>query len=434
MLSINNDLHWIPEEKNEAISAGKLVDSDRRNRFGKIFDSKKVLTGVDWTIALTVLSPLCILYWRGTWQLLDIYVVIPDTYIKYPSGYISLAIGYLLTFLSNATQRPVSNIICNKRNHVIVRVFVSRIYTLIFAFGLVNLWRGVWQLLDEYFTNSWYSGAGSAVVGCWALASLRTLRNISAPPVIINTDVMDSDYTASPTMFQTLSTKKSTWFFLLDVGFSVIIVGSLVVFVWRGLWVVEDRLLYPDSNALSCWMSLAIGYTIVFMAYLLQKPSATLSKKLSSNLIRVLFEDLFYLFASFGAITMWRGVWLFADVYIWPDDREISNWITSLFGMIGLIVLGAGNTMLAKGVVIDGGIKDGTGCIFNTEYLRKFFKEDQLEMIRKMDVAGGGKSTPADKMTPVESSQTSKLINELNHQTNTQNNVTEVIIERETVM
>lgn len=45
-------------------------------------------------------------------------------------------------------------------------------------------------------------------------------------------------------------------FYFLDCAFSVLVIGTLVVFVWRSLWVMCDLLIYPDEPSLSALGSL----------------------------------------------------------------------------------------------------------------------------------------------------------------------------------
>lgn len=44
--------------------------------------------------------------------------------------------------------------------------------------------------------------------------------------------------------------------YVLDCLFSVLVVGSLVVFAWRGIWVFLDIMIYPDNKTLSALSSL----------------------------------------------------------------------------------------------------------------------------------------------------------------------------------
>lgn len=48
---------------------------------------------------------------------------------------------------------------------------------------------------------------------------------------------------------------KEPGLYVLDCMFSVLVIGSLVVFVWRGLWVLLDLQLFPEDHALSAWAS-----------------------------------------------------------------------------------------------------------------------------------------------------------------------------------
>lgn len=119
-----------------------------------------------------------------------------------------------------------------------------------------------------------------------------------------------------------LQTKKSVVVVIVDIILSVIIVGSLVAFVWRGLWTALDVFLFPDSKVTSMWSSLAIGHGIVLLAYGLQYQMANVSRRLKRNVERIIWEDIFIFVASIGGINVWRGLWMFADVYILPGTRN----------------------------------------------------------------------------------------------------------------
>jgi len=49
---------------------------------------------------------------------------------------------------------------------------------------------------------------------------------------------------------------KETSLYVLDCLFSVLIVGTLVVFVWRGVWTILDLYLYPHQQDCSAWASM----------------------------------------------------------------------------------------------------------------------------------------------------------------------------------
>lgn len=53
---------------------------------------------------------------------------------------------------------------------------------------------------------------------------------------------------------------EQTTLYVLDCIFSVLIVGTLVVFVWRGAWVMLDVFLFPKQDSLSAWASLVSDF------------------------------------------------------------------------------------------------------------------------------------------------------------------------------
>jgi len=51
-----------------------------------------------------------------------------------------------------------------------------------------------------------------------------------------------------------------SWLYVLDSFFSVCIIGSLVVIVWRGVWSLMDDYLYPDDYHTSAILSLVMYF------------------------------------------------------------------------------------------------------------------------------------------------------------------------------
>nr|CAD7414421.1 unnamed protein product [Timema poppensis] len=61
-------------------------------------------------------------------------------------------------------------------------------------------------------------------------------------------------------LFTELLGEKETSLYVLDCVFSVTVIGSLVVFVWRGAWTILDIYLLPSSPDLSAWGSLILKF------------------------------------------------------------------------------------------------------------------------------------------------------------------------------
>ena len=161
---------------------------------GVICDSLFCL--IDSSLAIFVFAPLVVGYWRGCWQLMDIFLFPQNAYLSlYSSIAIGLGFGVFFGLAQNCLARsfPVG-----RRKWLFV--FLSRLYTMIYCVVCVNHWRGIWLLWDNYHGLSWQSGATSAGVGLLSLALTRGLRNILAPPFLTFPDGRDG-YFAVPTLF-----------------------------------------------------------------------------------------------------------------------------------------------------------------------------------------------------------------------------------------
>lgn len=49
--------------------------------------------------------------------------------------------------------------------------------------------------------------------------------------------------------------KNEPFFYFIDCAFSVIVIGTLVVLVWRSLWVLFDLIIFPNDPDISGWYS-----------------------------------------------------------------------------------------------------------------------------------------------------------------------------------
>lgn len=53
-------------------------------------------------------------------------------------------------------------------------------------------------------------------------------------------------------------------------------------------------------------------------------------------------SDLVVEFATaLGVVLFWRGVWVLCDVFIFPERKQLSAWITMIMGIILLLLTGS---------------------------------------------------------------------------------------------
>ncbi|CAG5083358.1 Protein of unknown function [Cotesia congregata] len=280
-----------------------------------------VLTILDAIFSAFVAAPAVVGYWRGTWSLSDFYIYPEDPFW---SNATSIIVGYGGLFFFNVIQHFLNDFL-HPDKHRLLYYFGSRIYTAIFGFCCVNAWRGGWHVLHLYTEQ--------------------------------NPNTNTRDWTL----------------YVLDCLFSVGIVGTLVVFVWRGIWVLLDLHLFPDNREYSSICSLIIGYVIVAITFCLQ-PVMRYACSRIQGLPRLLAADAFLLLSFIGTVNVWRGVWSMLDLWFIPEDPELSCWITHVGCFVFLGLLNCSNSILVRGVYIDAEEEEGRCVIFPCHYLRLFFK------------------------------------------------------------
>uniref|UniRef100_A0A1Q3FS56 Putative conserved plasma membrane protein n=1 Tax=Culex tarsalis TaxID=7177 RepID=A0A1Q3FS56_CULTA len=332
---------------------------------------------LDNLYASCVIAPLVVCYWRGTWNLMGEYI--------YPSHHptslmISLAFGVFGHLVFNIFQGTLRSHL-NADKHRLVFYVVSRIYTEIYGTVCVNTWRGGWELINLYTTHNVLYIVVITPACVVLLALVKGLRNITASPFFVVIDCR-REYFTVPTYFK-LSGSKQPGLYILDCMFSVLVIGSLVVFVWRGLWVLLDMELFPEDKALSAWASVLIGYGVTAVTFSLQPLMRWTCDRLT-GIWRVIVADLFLFFSFIATINVWRGVWQLLDYYFLPENRLLSNWITHVASLLLLILLNCSNSVLVRGVYIDAEEPAGQCVVFPVYYIRLFFQKERTKKQKKI--------------------------------------------------
>lgn len=152
---------------------------------------------LDYTFASFVLAIAVVSYWRGTWNLMDVYLF-PDN--KLYSASTSLAIGVSGHLFFTGLQWIFIKTL-DPNQHRLTYYAVSRFYTICYGVVCVNGWRGLWQLLDAYTPHTIWFIAINVTFSLGSLAFLKALRNISAVPFVCITDNF-KEYFTIPTMFK----------------------------------------------------------------------------------------------------------------------------------------------------------------------------------------------------------------------------------------
>ncbi|XP_046388176.1 uncharacterized protein LOC124157484 [Ischnura elegans] len=405
-----------------------------------------LLALADVLISALVVAPLVVAYWRGTWQVVDAYLVplVGDPL----NGWLSLAFGITI-HLVFALLQPLLGL-APLRPHATF-LALSRAYTALFGIACVNCWRGIWKVLDHELGITPLADAGSFAAALLALALTRTVRNISAPPFVVAVD--DAlGYFKFPTAFRTkislaengrrqVETKDSedpyqrygrsviaragvaSWCavrYVADCVVSVVVIGSLVVVVWRGAWYLVDRLLFPEKPEWSAWGSLILGYSIAVFVFSLQVPAVALCARLKHGFLRLVTADTFIFLSFCGTVNVWRGVWNLLNIHLLPDFPLMSNWLTHVVGLLVLMLLHCSNSILVRGVWFDGEEEKGACVVFPVLYIRHYSKkqhmganhgipaEEEMQTIKQGDVVHPLMSNHHNKSSDIQSSHREK--------------------------
>ncbi|CAH0702239.1 unnamed protein product [Spodoptera exigua] len=355
-----------------------------------------LLECADALFASLVVAPAVVTYWKSTWTLMDLYVL-PDDPVG--SAAACAAFGLCCDLLFSVFQTQLSKYLRPERGRLTYYI-VSRLCTGVAGVACVGAWRGVWNLLNECTGDSARTLLSTTAAATLSLAALRALRNICAAPFAVAVD-SPQDYFDVPTMFRTNS--RETMLYILDCIFSVTVVGSLVVFVWRGSWALLDIFLFPDDRTKSCWTSLIVGYAVVIVTFALQAPVRWSAARLHGA-PRLLLADVYHFISFIATVNVWRGVWGLLDIYFFPESPKLSNWSSHIISLTLLILLNCSNSVIVRGVYIDAEEPAGECVVFPCHYLRLFFHKERTKKRhrRALQAAAAAGRKPEDASVPLQ--------------------------------
>jgi len=374
-------------------------------------DWVRVLSDFLWSSV--VVAPLVVLYWRGTWDLLEDLV--------FPVREDSLSIGDEPTlsgldanstsipaiqsttnapFLRQSTHRQLSGLVCYlaglivrisldfvrfhlgeflDKSSKLIRTVGGWLYTSIYALAGVSFWRGVFYLMKLDV------GVGTGQLLVVLIGSLLVLiiskvpKSLISSPLALAMDKHEVTFEAS-TFFR--KTPSDNWWFLIDVIFTNLVIRQLVVFSWWSLWALENHFLklnfMGEDVADVSWDSLLLGYAGSMLVMGLDLVSANLTS--TKLYIAKPLNTLLILLAFLSSVNVWRGIWSMLNHYflakIEPDENYIISHIAGL-GILSVLLLA--NTISNDKIVLD----CDTASVVNIEYWKPVgaSKEGQEEMV-----------------------------------------------------
>ncbi|XP_050089561.1 uncharacterized protein LOC126573456 isoform X2 [Anopheles aquasalis] len=326
--------------------------------------------------AALVIGPLVIGFWRGTWNLMDELLFPHDELWRMVVLMVFGNGGHLLFMLLQDKLTEWLDV----HEHPVAFYCWSRLYTYVYGAMCVATWRGGWILIDHFTTPpDLLFFIEASIVVLLVLGTVNSFCNVAGAPFVNDSP---SGYFNVPTYFKAKGSK-DPGLYVMDCMFSVLVIGTLVVFVWRGLWVLLDLKLYPEDQGTSAWASVLIGYGVTGVTFSLQPLMRWTCDRLT-GFWRVVVADCFLFFSFIGTINVWRGVWQALDTFFLPDQKLLSNWITHGASLLLLILLNCSNSVLVRGVYIDAEEPAGQCVVFPVYYIRLFFQKERNKKQRRL--------------------------------------------------
>ncbi|XP_065307045.1 uncharacterized protein fusl [Dermacentor albipictus] len=241
----------------------------------------------DALLSLLVCTPLVVAHWRAVWFLLD-WFVLPQRPLV--SGWLCCVVGHAFVLLAHLVQHNLGSlgdvvaasrdVKGRQRRQWPWREFAGRLYTPLLSVATIAQWRGIWLLHDLYLVEAGPlpSALVSLVLGSVGLALAGSLKTMAAsPPFAFGSDVPWA-YFEAPTRLGRRPDREGGWpWFVADCALTVVVLHTLLISGWRGLWALLDEL------RRSATASLVSGATAGVLLLVAQAPAGILWQRLGGE-------------------------------------------------------------------------------------------------------------------------------------------------------
>jgi len=342
----------------------------------------------DFCWSSMVIAPLVVLYWRGSWDLLDDVVYPPEKegsikledaphpgIQKQMSGLICYLVGLFIRITFDLAKFHVGEFLRNKSKWI--RLSCSWVFNAVYALAGVSFWRGVWFLMRLDV------GVGTfqlLIVLCGSLAVLiftKVPKSLISPPLAISLDKHEVTF-QNGTFFR--KTPEAGCWFLIDVIFTNLVIRQLIVFCWWSLWSLENQFLLKNHIGMAdfdvSYDSLLLGYAGAMLSLCLDK----LIQNLTTTKLYIVrpAATLVTVLAFFSSVNVWRGVWSMLDHYFLPTIAQDENYIIGhIVGIVALTAIMVANTISNDSIVLDSETENAV----NIGYWRQQNMKEEQEKI-----------------------------------------------------
>jgi len=340
-----------------------------------------LLSLADLLWSALIVAPLVVLFWRGTWDILDVVVYpsddLPETQSsRQLSGMVCYLIGLLTRIFLDLIKFHLKEFLDTKP--LLIQTLGGLVFRGAYAFSGVSFWRGIWNLMIQDVGLKTFQLIIVLVGSLLVLLFSRVSRSLISAPLGILLDNHSNTFESSTFFKRTPDTK---WWFLLDVVFTNLVARQLVVFSWWSLWSLENIHLVKnrigEKDSYVSYDSILMGYAATGLVFTMDKLliSSTTTKQYITKPLRYLTTIL----AFFASVNVWRGVWSIYDNFLFPGVAKELNYLVSMsFGFLMLSLLLLSNTICNDMILAD---VDDAELVDIKYWKRKKSEENGDEMI-----------------------------------------------------
>jgi len=301
---------------------------------------------IDMLICYSIIGPLVVAFWRGTWGMYDHimdHTLFDKNYVL--SNIFALFIGSSLTLLIDVFHHDIrerAGMVGSLRQNV-----TRHLFSLLWGFSDILFWKGIWDQIDHVAGYGPKQAASSLLIGLTVLLLFGRVKSALSMPVGIVVD-QASEHIHADTVLS--SRPGDPVFRRIADGVSSRVMEAGVVLLWHGIWSFMDLFLEDEVMGLGLehkeagLASLTAGWLAGPIILLLHLPMLSLSVTLlpESRILRFLCL-LFTLFNTIVTIACFRGTWHLLDVHFLPSDGDPDHvtllslgvgWIIALLGLL----------------------------------------------------------------------------------------------------
>lgn len=326
-------------------------------RGGAFVGRAGLLSLADLAWSSLVVAPLVVLFWRGTWDILSLWVYPKFSALDSPhnaarlekSGLVCFVVGLVLRILLDLVKPFLGEALQPKGK--IIKHLGRLVFTGLYSVGGVSFWRGTWYLMRLDVGEKTVPLLVVLVGGVAVIIFSKISRTLMSSPLSLCQDSHDATFEVSSFFRKTPDT--AAWF-VADVLFSNLVVRLVVVFCWWSLWSLEDRVLILNIIGVKddkvAYDSILLGYATSALVFLADR-LMTRPTKLYINRI---LECILALMGFFASVNVWRGVWSLYDNYLFPGvGKEVNYLASAVAGFLVLAAMGLSNTISMDHIVAD---------------------------------------------------------------------------------